>query len=373
MNASHRFREESLVTIIDLDNISLYSFEARKMDNKQAKKLLDWYYANRRILPWREDPTPYHVWLSEIMLQQTRVEAVKPYYARFLERCPTIQDLANIPEETCLKLWEGLGYYSRARNLQKAAKIIVSDHGGELPKTQEQLSSLPGIGEYTQKAILAIAFQQPFVAVDGNLLRVFARLEAKRFSAITPALKKEADAYFASSFPLERPGDFNQALMDLGELVCLPNGDPLCERCPFASFCKAKKENDPSSYPGKKTKNQKKSEDIDVFLLYQNGKYAIHRRDDSGLLAGLFEFPNMEKRTAPEERERFLNDKGLTIVEESPLDEARHIFTHLIWKMKGYRIEVSGNCDEYSFLTPEQIKNDCSIPSAFRHYLDQLK
>ena len=342
------------------------------MNREQALQLLAWYEKEKRILPWREEPTPYHVWLSEIMLQQTRIEAVKPYYQRFLTAFPTIESLAKAEEETVLKLWEGLGYYSRARNLQKAAKLIVSSFGGNVPNDPEDLSALPGIGEYTRNAILAIAFQKPCIAVDGNLLRVYARLESKRFSAITPALKKEAGAFFEKAFPLLSPGDFNQALMDLGELVCLPNGNPLCHVCPCASFCKARQKGNEESYPGKRSKKEKKSEDVDVFLLAKDGKYAIQKREENGLLAGLYQFPNIMKRTSAKERLAWLESHGLRVIKEEAAGEAKHIFTHLVWNMKGYRIEISGEANDFLFVSLDEIKGKYSLPSAFSYFLKKL-
>lgn len=342
------------------------------MNREQALQLLAWYQKEKRILPWREEPTPYHVWLSEIMLQQTRIEAVKPYYQRFLATLPTIESLANAEEETVLKLWEGLGYYSRARNLQKAAKLIVSSFGGNIPDNPEGLSTLPGIGEYTRNAILAIAFQKPYIAIDGNLIRVYARLEAKHFSEITPALKKQANDFFQKAFPLSSPGDFNQALMDLGEQVCLPNGNPLCNACPCASFCQAHQKGNEESYPGKRTKKEKKSEDVDVFLLEKDGKFAIQKRGENGLLAGLYQFPNLAKRTTREERLAWLKSLGLEAIKEEAARETKHIFTHLIWNMKGYRIQVSGDAPEFLFVSLDEIKGKYSLPSAFAYFLKKM-
>ena len=285
---------------------------------------------------------------------------------------PTIESLANAEEETVLKLWEGLGYYSRARNLQKAAKLIVSSFGGIVPDNPEDLSTLPGIGEYTRNAILAIAYQKPYIAVDGNLLRVYARLESKRFYEITQALKEQANRFFQKAFPLPSPGDFNQALMDLGELVCLPNGNPLCQVCPCVSFCKAHQKGNEASYPGKRAKKEKKSEDIDVFLLEKDGKYAIQKRGDNGLLAGLYQFPNLAKRTSKEERIAWLKSFGLGAINEEAVGEAKHIFTHLVWNMKGYRIQVSGDSPDFLFVSINEMKEKYSLPSAFSYFLKKL-
>ena len=209
---------------------------------EDTKLLLDWYDAERRILPWREDPTPYHVWVSEIMLQQTRVEAVKDYYARFLSTLPDVASLAAADEDTYLKLWEGLGYYSRVRNMHKAAVTIMEDYDGEIPSTAKELQKLSGIGEYTAAAIASIAFGEPVSSVDGNLLRVYARRNLYRENIKDPAAKKVAYDYYMERMPEDRPGDYNQALMDLGATVCLPNGEPECFRCPWADLCEAHKQ-----------------------------------------------------------------------------------------------------------------------------------
>ena len=198
-----------------------------------APALLDWFYTNRRILPFREDPTPYHVWLSEIMLQQTRVSAALPYYERFLAALPDIPALAGCEEEKLHKLWEGLGYYSRVRNLQKAAKIVCAQYGGQLPADYNALLALPGIGEYTAGAIASISFGLPVPAVDGNVLRVFARLYNDPRLVTDPQVKREFTARVMEHQPPAKAGDYNQALMELGALVCLPNGAPLCEQCPL--------------------------------------------------------------------------------------------------------------------------------------------
>ena len=198
--------------------------------------LLAWYDKEARDLPWRQNTDPYRVWVSEIMLQQTRVEAVIPYYERFLAAFPDLKALADAPEEQLLKLWEGLGYYSRARNLQKAAREALSRFGG-LPGQVQELSSLPGIGAYTAGAIASIAFSRPVPAVDGNVLRVVARLTDSHDDVLSPAVKREAEKAVAAVIPHDRPGDFNQAVMDLGATVCLPNGAPRCEVCPLAELC----------------------------------------------------------------------------------------------------------------------------------------
>ena len=304
---------------------------------ESTRLLLAWYDAERRILPWREDPTPYHVWLSEIMLQQTRVEAVKDYYARFLEALPDVAALAAADEDTYLKLWEGLGYYSRVRNLHKAAVVIMEEYGGVIPGTAKELQKLPGIGEYTAAAIASIAFGEPVSSVDGNLLRVFARRTLYRESVKDPAAKKAAFAYFMERMPEDRPGDYNQALMDLGATVCLPNGEPECFRCPWAALCEAHQQGAELEVPVVPAKKARRVEHRTVFRVHCGEELLLARRPDTGLLAGLYEFPNTEDGVSPE---AFLKELGLTAVSTFPLPAAKHIFTHVEWRMTGFDLEV---------------------------------
>ena len=250
--------------------------------------LLEWYNEHKRDLPWRKSPTPYHVWVSEIMLQQTRVQAVLGYYERFLNACPTVLDLAQLPEEQLLKLWQGLGYYNRARSLQTAAKIIVNEHGGRFPADYDAIRALPGIGDYTAGAISSIAFGIPAPAVDGNVLRVVARITGDDTDITSTAMKHKVAEELKKIIPLKTPGDFNQALMELGATVCLPNGAPQCAKCPAASFCVAHQTDRTAQLPVKKAAKARRVEQRDVFLCIYNNKVAIHRRPPRGLLAGLW-------------------------------------------------------------------------------------
>ena len=249
--------------------------------------LLQWYHENARTLPWRSDPTPYHVWVSEIMLQQTRVAAVLEYYRRFMEALPTVADLAAVEEDKLLKLWQGLGYYNRARNLQKAARQVVEDFGGTFPGDYETLLGLSGVGEYTAGAIASIAFGQPVPAVDGNVLRVVSRLTGDGSDITKPETKKRMWADLKAVIPVRSPGDFNQAMMDLGATVCLPNGAPLCEKCPAADFCRARLEGRTGELPYKPPKKARRVEDRVVFLLFHEGKVALRQRPKKGLLGAL--------------------------------------------------------------------------------------
>ena len=351
-----------------------------------SEELLNWYKNNRRILPWREEPTPYHVWLSEIMLQQTRVEAVKGYYSRFLETLPDVESLAEASEDTCLKLWEGLGYYSRVRNLQKAAREVMARCGGKIPSTALELKRLPGIGQYTSAAIASIAFGEKIPAVDGNLLRIYARLAMYEDSIRTPAAQKKAAEYYAQRMPeseaaagKDNPcGNFNQALMDLGNAVCLPGSAPDCEQCPIAGFCRIHKER-----PGREAElpfipaaKEKKTERLTVFLIRNGEKTAVRKRPARGLLAGLYEFPNTSGALGDSEAVAWLRENHVEPVRVRRICDAEHIFTHKKWIMRGYEVITDSFEDRpipFIMADPEEISNKYCIPSAFVSYLEWLK
>ncbi len=358
----------------------------------QTEKLLQWYDQNRRILPWREDPTPYHVWLSEIMLQQTRVEAVKEYYTRFLDKLPTIAALAAAPEDVYLKLWEGLGYYSRVRNLHKAAGVIMDQYGGVMPDHASELKKLPGIGEYTSAAIASIAFGESVPAIDGNLLRVFARMTGYSDNIKAPEAKKIATGYYAEKIPqrsftikdnegtVNRPGNYNQALMDLGAVICLPNGAPLCDRCPWNEDCLAHQTGRESDLPVIPAKKARRIENRTVLRIVMPDQDAVllHKRPAKGLLAGMYEFPNVEGHLAPSEVQSWLQAHGITDVQQIlPLPTAKHIFTHIEWHMTGYEISCKLPADAFPG-APEgdalfaasirELHDTFSVPSAFAAY-----
>lgn len=338
-----------------------------------AGPLLAWYDRGRRILPWRESPTPYHVWISEIMLQQTRVEAVKPYYDRFMKALPDVWSLADVEEEKLLKLWEGLGYYNRARNLKKAAEKIVTDYEGKMPGEYEELIKLPGIGSYTAGAVSSIAFGRQVPAVDGNVLRILSRLRMDERDILDAKVKREVEAELAEVMPQERPGDFNQALMELGAMVCVPNGAPKCSGCPWESFCEAKKTERIMEFPHKAPKKPRRVEKKTILVIRDEDKIALRKRADKGLLAGMYEFPSMEGEQTKERVLAYLKSLGVVPVRIKKLPSSKHIFTHKEWHMTGYAVRVDElermqPNEDLLFVTPGEIEQNYPIPSAFAAY-----
>ncbi len=345
------------------------------MENRAAFSacLCDWFSSSKRLLPWRIDPTPYHVWISEIMLQQTRIEAVLPYYERFTAELPTVEALSLAEHDRLMKLWEGLGYYSRARNLQKAARQVMELHGGELPADFEALRALAGIGDYTAGAIASIAYHIPVPAVDGNVLRVLARLTACGDDVMATSTRKRLTALCASLVPRDNPGDFNQALMELGERVCLPNTAPHCDKCPVASFCAVAGTEDAARLPVriKKTKRRIEKKTVTVLITNeQTPRVLLHRRGESGVLAGLWELPNVNDTNEPS-----LPFEGLHLVSDwLPLEDSRHIFTHLEWHMNGW-LGIVSPCalpPDYEFVALSSLEYDRALPTAFRAYSHML-
>ena len=333
--------------------------------------LLPWYRGNARDLPWRKTQDPYPIWVSEIMLQQTRVAAVLGYYARFLAAFPTVEDLAAAPEEQLMKLWEGLGYYSRARNLQKAAKVVAER--GSFPNTYETLLKLPGVGEYTAGAIASAAFGLPCPAVDGNVLRVMMRLTDCRADIAEGSVKAAVREALAQIMPKEK-GDiriFNQALMELGATVCLPNGEPKCGACPMRGRCFACSRGTVMTLPVKSGKKPRRKEEKTVYVLLQEGRVALRRRDESGLLAGLWEFPNLGEKLDEERAAECLAQWGLTAKAWHKKLAAKHIFTHVEWHMTGYVLEVEGRGGEdFLWMDPHALREH-AVPSAFGKFYDE--
>ena len=380
-----------------------------------VEPLLAWYQLNKRSLPWREQVTPYRVWVSEIMLQQTRVEAVKPYYARFMEALPDIKDLAECPEEKLLKLWEGLGYYNRVRNMQIAAQTVMEQFGGEIPADYEQILSLKGIGSYTAGAIASIAYGLATPAVDGNVLRVIMRLTeddsdimkqstktkveqvlsavmlemglGRQNSSIgngsyvncTSGCKKtEAGDVSCNSKPTscENPaGNLNQALMELGATVCVPNGAPHCDECPWQEFCLANKNKSYDRLPVKTKAKARRIEQRTILIVRDGEHVVLEKRPAKGLLAGMYQFLNLDGILSEEEALKHVQQMGLHPMRIQKLEDAVHIFSHVEWHMSGYMIQVDSLTREESeieFVEIEKAQKEYAIPSAFAAYTRYL-
>ena len=335
--------------------------------------ILPWYGKHRRDLPWRHTRDPYRIWVSEIMLQQTRVEAVIPYYERFLDALPTVAALATAPEAQILKLWEGLGYYSRVRNMQKAARTVMEAHNGVFPTTFEGILSLCGIGEYTAGAIASFAFDLPYPAVDGNVLRVAARLLAFEDDILASASKKQLTAAVAAAQPKDHAADFNQAMIELGATVCLPNGVPKCEECPLCAVCRARAEGKETALPIRRKPAPRKKEHRTVLILRCGDKVALRQRPESGLLAGLFEPPVLDGIHSEAELLQFFTLRGITPLRVAPLGDAKHIFTHLEWHMVGFEVIIPEDGvdflpSELFFAPREEIDRRYALPTAYRAY-----
>ena len=322
-----------------------------------VRPLLDWYKINARPLPWRENITPYKVWVSEIMLQQTRIEAARGYFLRFMEAFPTVEVLADADEEQVMKLWEGLGYYSRARNLHKCAKKLCADYGGAFPDSAKELRKLPGIGDYTAGAVASLAFNQPEPAVDGNVLRVYARLNRCADNMGDEKVKRRVREELRALYPAGECAAFTSALMELGEVVCTP-ASPDCSACPLAAFCMARGAGEETAYPCLPPKKPRRIEQRRVFLLLCGDKCAVRKRPDKGLLAGLWEFPNDEEDFFPEGAEF--------------CGEAVHIFSHVEWHMHGYILRTDRELPGYVWVDREE-RGKIAIPSAFRYFLKILE
>lgn len=341
-----------------------------------APPLLEWYRQNKRVLPFRTVSTPYRVWVSEIMLQQTRVSAALPYFERFMQELPTVADLAACEPEKLHKLWEGLGYYSRVRNLQKAAQIVMEQYGGRLPADYEALQKLPGIGAYTAGAIASICFGLPVPAVDGNVLRVFARLLDDARDVTAPGVKKELTAHVLALQPPECPGDYNQALMELGALVCVPNGAPLCGTCPLRALCAAQRLGTAESLPRKAPPAKKKLLHYTVVLaLDGTGRVLLQQRARTGLLAGLWQPIMLEGTLSAGQLPSALAGLGLSCECTRPLPNAKHIFTHLIWQMSGFAVRTAP-CPPPPgciWAAHAELEDTYTLPNAFKVYRAALK
>ncbi|MBQ6430617.1 MAG: A/G-specific adenine glycosylase [Oscillospiraceae bacterium] len=334
------------------------------------ERLLPWFEKNRRDLPWRRDRKPYHVWLSEIMLQQTRVEAVKGYYERFLQRLPTIEALAAAEENELLKLWEGLGYYSRVRNLQKAAQHIVRDYCGAFPHDYESVRALPGIGAYTAGAICSICFEQPTAAVDGNVLRVVSRVLASDQPIGEERVKRSVKQELEKIYPEGRCGDFTQALMELGATVCLPNGAPLCGVCPLRDICKANLTATQERYPVRAAKKPRRVERRTVFFLECGDKIAVCKRPKTGLLAGLWQLPDVPGELSVADMLRQAETWGVHPRNIRKTVQRTHIFTHVEWKLTCCYLDCAQE-NEFTWVTRRELEEIIGLPTAYRQFLTE--
>jgi A/G-specific adenine glycosylase len=338
---------------------------------KQNLYLLNWYQKNKRDLPWRKDQNPYHVWISEIMLQQTRIEAVIGYYDRFIKRLPSIQDLAQINDDELLKLWEGLGYYTRARNLKKAAIMIMEEYDGIFPNTFEQIMSLPGIGEYTASAIGSICFSLKEVTIDGNVLRVYMRLQNCYDNVDDLKIRRKVRNELQKIMP-EEAGDFNQALMELGETICLPNGIPKCSECPLKNFCKSYQNDTYLELPIKNKKKDKKEEKYTILLFYYKSQFVLEKRKESGLLQNLWQFPNIQGHLTKKQLENYLKENKIKFLKVKKSVSYTHIFTHKRWNMISYMVELDKNDYNMNWNDLKTLKEK-AIPTAFMPFLKELK
>ena len=335
-----------------------------------SRPLVDWYKKEARPLPWREEPTPYRVWVSEIMLQQTRIEAAREYFNRFTRAFPTVEALAAAELDDVLKLWEGLGYYSRARNLHKCAKTVCETYGGVFPPDAAALRALPGIGDYTAGAIASICFERPAAAVDGNVLRVCARVLDDATPIDNAAHKTALTAALSACYPAGHCGDFTQALMELGATVCGPNRAPQCADCPIAALCLARAHGTAAALPVKAPKRAKRAEEHTVFCLRCGDRLAVERRPDSGLLAGLWQLPNTPGLLDEQQAGAFASGQGLGDVRLRSARDGRHIFTHIVWTMRCYTLECSAMPPQYRWAAPDELRTEISLPTAFRQFLE---
>ncbi|MDO5135449.1 MAG: A/G-specific adenine glycosylase [Eubacteriales bacterium] len=347
------------------------------MTEKIVVPLLTWYRENKRSLPWRDRNSAYITWVSEIMLQQTRVEAVKPYFARFIKELPDVEALAGCPQERLLMLWEGLGYYSRVLNMQKAAIQVMEEYGGIIPGSFEELLSLKGIGRYTAGAIASIAYGVPVPAVDGNVLRVAARITENSQDIMKQSVRLAVEKELLEIIPKDDPGDFNQAIMELGAVVCVPNGPAKCEECPVAAYCGACQRGTQDRYPVKAPKKPRMIQERTVLVIQDGDRTAIRKRPSKGLLAGLYELPNVEGHLGEEAAVRYARELGLDPLYIRPLPEAKHVFSHVEWRMIGYLIRVASleksHEKEILFAKKNEKEEKYAIPSAFGAYVRYMK
>lgn len=372
------YKRESLPLNL-YDSLQVLEDQDRPLDHRarlqaMVRPLLSWYESHARVLPWREDPEPYRVWISEIMLQQTRVEAVKPYFERFMQKLPCVEALASVEDDHLMKLWEGLGYYNRARNLKKAAVMVMEQYGGAMPSDYGELLGLPGIGSYTAGAIASIAFGQAVPAVDGNVLRVISRVLASRDDILKQSTKRWMEELLGEIMPSDRASQFNQGLIEIGAVVCVPNGEPRCAECPLASLCLARAQGLIGEIPVKTPAKKRRIEERTVCILEFGNQVAIRKRDENGLLASLYELPNALGHLAQEELAEAFCLEPETVAEITALPAAKHIFSHVEWRMVGYRILLNQRPPEaYLTVEKEELKEIYPLPNAFGRYTKLIK
>ncbi|MBR7098130.1 MAG: A/G-specific adenine glycosylase [Clostridia bacterium] len=348
------------------------------LEKEAVRRLLEWYRANRRDLPWRNTKDPYCIWISEIMLQQTRVEAVKAYYIAFLKAFPTVEALANADEQHLMKLWEGLGYYSRARNLQKAARTVMEQYGGSLPSDENELKKLCGIGDYTAGAIASIAFGIPAPAVDGNVLRVLSRVTGSHADIALPETKKQQSDALRRVIPRDAAGDFTQSLIELGATVCVPNGEAKCDVCPLSRFCVARRDGLTDQLPVKSAKKPRRIEKITVLLIRDDDRTVLRKRPEKGLLAGLYELPNVSGHLEADAVPDAVRAFGFEPLRVERIEDAKHIFTHVEWHIRAYTVKISSEfdglrlADSIFLVNNGDLHRSYAIPSAFSAYTKYL-
>ena len=368
---------DSIVVSEPVD-VVLYSPQMKET----VRPLVEWFRENQRDLPWRKRMDAYRVWISEIMLQQTRVEAVKPYYERFLKELPDVKALAEVPEDRLLKLWEGLGYYNRARNLKEAACQIMEKYGGRFPETYEEIRGLKGIGNYTAGAVSSFVYGIRKPAVDGNVLRVVTRITADGSDIAKAGTRTKVEREVEEVIPAEAAGDFNQSLIELGAIVCVPNGEPKCGICPVSGICLAHAQGRETEFPVKAKKKERRIEKRTILVFRDNEKTAVRKRPDTGLLAGLYEFPGTEGHLKQSEAVRYAKSLGLMPIRIKKLGSAKHIFSHVEWHMVGYEVmvdELEKNMREQDaapgeivFAELRELKEHYPMPSAFEAYMPDV-
>ena len=368
---------DSIVVSDPVDAV-LYSPQMKET----VQPLVEWFRENQRDLPWRKRMDAYRVWISEIMLQQTRVEAVKPYYERFLKELPDVKALAEVPEDRLLKLWEGLGYYNRARNLKEAACQIMEKYGGRFPETYEEIRGLKGIGNYTAGAVSSFVYGVRKPAVDGNVLRVVTRITADGSDISKAGTRTKVEREVEEVIPAEAAGDFNQSLIELGAIVCVPNGEPKCGICPVSGICLAHAQGRETEFPVKAKKKERRIEKRTILVFRDNEKAAVRKRPDTGLLAGLYEFPGTEGHLKQPEVVRYAKSLGLMPIRVKKLGSAKHIFSHVEWHMVGYEVivdELEKNVrdqgaapGEILFAELRELKEHYPMPSAFEAYMPDV-